>query len=71
MNPKLQEYLISTLITFVTGILTYIAVAMESATTFSDLSWSAVLLGAVFAALRLTVKVALEYLPKIITSFKK
>jgi hypothetical protein len=71
MNKTLQEYLISTLITFVTGMLTYVAVAMESAETFADLSWKAVLLGAIFAGLRLAVKAVLQFLPKLIEKIKK
>ena len=71
MKKELITLLISTVLSFVTGCLTYIYTAMETAETFADLGWKAVFLGAVFAGIRLMIKLVLLALPKFIGLLKK
>jgi len=69
MNPKLKEYALSTLITFVTGALISLSSAIETATTFADISWKIVISASILAGLRLSIKGVIEYLPKLISIF--
>ena len=61
----LKRFLISSLLSFATGFLMALYPVLQEATTFSDVAWSAVILGSVFAGLRLVVKGLIEGLPAI------
>ena len=70
MKDLIKEYAISTALTFFTGMIAYLAIAMDGAQTFSDLSWGAVILGALFAGLRLVVKSLIQVMPKLVEKVK-
>lgn len=69
MNAKLKEYIISTIITFFTGALIAFSSAIETATTFADISWKIVISASILAGLRLAIKAMIEYLPKLVALF--
>ncbi len=59
-KQTLYRYGISTLITFMTGFLIAFYPIVEQATTWGDVAWPSVILGAAFAGFRLVVKGLVE-----------
>jgi len=66
MNKEtLVRYAVSTLISFLTGFLSSLALFFGSAEGWGDLSLKAVLMASIFAGVRLAVKYLAELLPKV------
>jgi hypothetical protein len=75
MKDNIKQYAISTAITFFTGFIVELAISLENATSFADMSLKAVMLGCIFAGFRLTVKFLVQITPmlseKVIGLIKK
>lgn len=64
MNDTVKRYLISSITTFATGFLTVMLAALDSANTWTDVAWPAVILSASFVGVRLLLKALLEKINK-------
>jgi|TARA_R100001530_G_scaffold10633_2_gene10488 hypothetical protein len=63
-KENFYRYLVSTLVTFLTGFIGTAVMMFEASQGWGDLSLKALMLGASFAGVRLVLKLVSELLPK-------
>ena len=59
-KSTLKRYIHSSLQTFLSAFLLVVLTGMEAGVTFEDISWSALILSALYTGLRATIKVVYE-----------